>query len=87
MAMNQRSSGILLRRVGASAILAGLLLTAAALPVGSGSVSVAAAADPSADIPGIPLAGPVAAGRLGGAIYDVVYRVSVPRRATSSWPT
>jgi Bacterial Ig-like domain len=41
--------------------------------VGNGSV---AAAD-SADIPGIPMPGPVAAGRLGGAIYDVVYRLSV----------
>jgi hypothetical protein len=35
------------------------------------------AADPSADIPGVALPGPVAAGRLGGAIYDVVYRLSV----------
>lgn len=38
----------------------------------------AVAAVPSDDIPGIPLPGPVAAGRLGGAIYDVVYRFSVP---------
>jgi hypothetical protein len=40
-------------------------------------VSVALAADPSSDIPGIDLPGTVAAGRLGGAIYDVVYRLSV----------
>ncbi len=36
-----------------------------------------AAADSSSDIPGVPLPGPVAAGRLGGAIYDVVYRLTV----------
>ena len=35
------------------------------------------AADPSSDIPGVPLPGPVAAGRLGGAIYDVVYSLTV----------
>ena len=35
------------------------------------------AADASSDIPGLPLPGPIAAGRLGGAIYDVVYRFSV----------
>lgn len=43
--------------------------------VGAGSV---AAADSASDIPGIPLPGPVAAGRLGGAIYDAVYRIDVP---------
>lgn len=32
----------------------------------------------ASDIPGDPLPGPVAAGRLGGAIYDVVYRLTVP---------
>jgi hypothetical protein len=37
----------------------------------------ASAAEASADIPGVPLPGPVAAGRLGGAIYDVVYSLSV----------
>jgi Bacterial Ig-like domain len=36
-----------------------------------------AAADLSSDIPGIPMPGAVAAGRLGGAIYDVVYRLQV----------
>jgi hypothetical protein len=36
------------------------------------------AADASADIPGIPLPGTVATGRLGGAIYDVVYNLDVP---------
>src|SRR3972149_1997908 len=37
----------------------------------------AGAVAPSSDIPGVPLPGPIAAGRLGGAIYDVVYRLSV----------
>ena len=40
--------------------------------------SVGLAADATSDIPGVPLPGPIAAGRLGGAIYDVVYRVDVP---------
>lgn len=35
------------------------------------------AADASADIPGVPLPGPISAGRLGGAVYDVVYRLAV----------
>lgn len=39
--------------------------------------AAAAAADGSADIPGVPLPGPIAAGRLGGAVYDVVYRLAV----------
>ena len=38
--------------------------------------SPARAAEAS-DIPGIPLPGPVATGRLGGPIYDVVYRLTV----------
>ncbi len=37
----------------------------------------ASAADASSDIPGIALPGPIVAGRLGGAIYDVVYNFSV----------
>ena len=44
---------------------------------GAWSPQAVAAADASSDIPGVPLPGPVAAGRLGGAIYDVVYRFSV----------
>jgi hypothetical protein len=43
---------------------------------GPGS-SVASAAESSSDIPGIQLPGPVAAGRVGGTIYDVVYRLAV----------
>jgi hypothetical protein len=50
------------------------ILTGSAV-AGTSSVT---AADPSSDIPGVPLPGPVAAGRLGGAIYDVVYSLTVP---------
>ncbi len=50
--------------------------TIAALTLLTGA-PVARGADPSSDIPGIELPGPVAAGRLGGAIYDVVYRFPV----------
>ena len=53
-------------------LVAGLLFRASAP-----GVALVAAADSSSDIPGVPLPGPVAAGRLGGAIYDVVYRLSV----------
>lgn len=35
-------------------------------------------ADSSSNIPGIPLPGSTVTGNLGGAIYDVVYRVQVP---------
>lgn len=56
---------------------------AAALMLGvaqllTGAVPIAYAADNPSDIPGVPLPGPIAAGRLGGAIYDVVYRLNVP---------
>jgi hypothetical protein len=47
------------------------------LPVTGSSLPRVTAAEASADIPGVPLPGPVAAGRLGGAIYDVVYRLTV----------
>jgi hypothetical protein len=50
-------------------------LLAGWLAIGS-MASSARAAVPS-DIPGIPLPGPVATGRLGGPIYDVVYRLTV----------
>ena len=44
----------------------------------SGFVGLPArAADPSSDIPGIPLPGTIATGTLGGPIYDVVYRIAV----------
>ena len=49
------------------------LLTGSAVARASSVV----AAVPSSDIPGVPLPGPVAAGRLGGAIYDVVYSLNV----------
>ncbi|MBI2763885.1 MAG: Ig-like domain-containing protein [Chloroflexi bacterium] len=60
----------------------GLLMAVLVLGTGGFSgrlpaVSIARAADPSADIPGMSLPGPIASGRLGGAIYDVVYSISV----------
>ena len=58
-------------------ILACVLLGAGAASVAAPSVSVVAAADTSSNIPGVQLPGPVTAGRLGGAIYDVVYRFTV----------
>jgi hypothetical protein len=39
--------------------------------------SAAGLSDDLSDIPGVPLPGPVATGRLGGSIYDVVYRLTV----------
>ena len=58
-------------------LLAVVALATTWLAPGSPTVPAAAAADPSSDIPGVPLPGPVAAGRLGGVIYDVVYSFSV----------
>lgn len=43
-----------------------------------GLPAVAAGSDLAADIPGVPLPGPIATGRLGGPIYDRVYQVDVP---------
>ncbi len=57
-------------------VIVGVVLSGALLGAAP-TVPIARAADPSADIPGVPLPGPVAAGRLGGAIYDVVYRFPV----------
>lgn len=51
----------------------GVVLLATAMPP-----SRTLAATAASDIPGDPLPGPVAAGRLGGDIYDVVYRLAVP---------
>ena len=65
------------RRTLASAILAALLVGASGISGHAPAISVAMAADPSSDIPGVALPGPIATGRLGGAIYDVVYRLSV----------
>ncbi len=59
--------------------LAGATFTGA-LAIGLVWTPAASAADPSddpSDIPGVPLPGPVATGRLGGSIYDVVYRLTV----------
>ena len=54
-----------------------MLLAVGVVPWGPASLSVNAADDPSSDIPGVALPGPVSAGRLGGAIYDVVYQFTV----------
>ncbi len=57
----------------------GLLALALIVAGASPWASVAnAATPPESDIPGIALPGPVVGGRLGGPIYDVVYRVEVP---------
>jgi hypothetical protein len=40
--------------------------------------TIVAGADPAADIPGVPLPGPIITGRLGGPIYDRVFQVDVP---------
>ena len=61
-------------KLGLTHRLVGVALTGA-LAVGFFATS-AGAADAS-DIPGVPLPGPVATGRLGGPIYDVVYRLTV----------
>ncbi len=52
----------------ASVVLGGVLLVA---------VPVTALADSSSNVPGIPLPGPVVSGKLGGPIYDVVYRLDI----------
>jgi len=65
------------RRLVAARILAVCVLGVGSFSPGPFQATAALAADPSSDIPGIPLPGPVAAGRLGGAIYDVVYRLDV----------
>jgi hypothetical protein len=59
-------------------MLLALAILLAGLPeLGTFTIPTAAAADSTSDIPGVPLPGPVAAGRLGGAVYDVVYRLTV----------
>lgn len=61
----------------ASLALAGIFLATGTSSRFGLPASLARAAEPSADIPGIELPGPVVAGRLGGAVYDVVYRLTV----------
>lgn len=51
---------------------------ALALAIGLSLPVVALAADPADNIPGVPLAGPISTGLLGGPIYDRVYSVDVP---------
>jgi len=58
----------------ALALATALLLGVVPVPtLGPGT----AAADSAADIPGVPMPAGVATGRLGGDIYDVVYRIDV----------
>ena len=52
------------------------LLAAASLVGVAGATPVAA--DQTSDIPGAALPGTVSSGLLGGPIYDVVYRVTIP---------
>jgi len=54
------------------------LTLALALAIGLPLPPVALAADPADNIPGVPLAGPISTGLLGGPIYDRVYSVDVP---------
>ncbi len=64
-----------IRRLAASGLLSLVVIVTSALPWASAAV---AATPAESDIPGIALPGPVVTGRLGGPIYDVVYRVEVP---------
>lgn len=51
---------------------------ALSLAVLMGLPTIVVGADPSADIPGVPLPGSISSGRLGGPIYDRVFQVDVP---------
>jgi hypothetical protein len=77
MAMHRNPLRRRIRATLVAALLAVALAGAGLHTSGQGGVNPAAAAGASSDIPGIPLPGPISAGRLGGAIYDVVYRFSV----------
>jgi hypothetical protein len=61
------------RRLAGPALLGSLAIGLAWTP----TASAGAPLDNPSDIPGVPLPGPVATGRLGGPIYDVVYRLTV----------
>ena len=69
-AASGRRRGLVLATFAAVAVLASDLLTAPA--------PAHAAAAPDADIPGVPLPGPVVMGTLGGPVYDRVYSIFVP---------
>lgn len=62
---------------GRSAAGAAVVLAVALLLSPAPTASIARAADSISNIPGVPLQGAVSAGRLGGTIYDVVYRFTV----------
>ena len=61
------------RRLAGAALLGALAIGLAWTPAASAGEPL----DNPSDIPGVPLPGPVATGRLGGPIYDVVYRLTV----------
>jgi hypothetical protein len=63
-----------IRRLAVSGLISLAVIVASGLPWAS---HARAATPPESDIPGVVLPGPVASGRLGGPIYDVVYRVDV----------
>ena len=65
---------MLIRRLAAPALISLAVIVASLAPMAPG---VRAAIPPESDIPGIVFSGPVVTGRLGGPIYDVVYRVDV----------
>lgn len=67
-------SVVLPRRALAASLTAALAIAVASLGFPAGRV----AADDPSNIPGVPLPGSVATGQLGGPVYDVVYRVTVP---------
>ena len=59
--------------------MAGRILLSLALALaGIGSFAPSALAGPESNIPGIPLPGSVATGKLGGPIVDVVYQIDLP---------
>lgn len=58
-------------------LLATLVVAASVVSLAGPASPVRAAAAPGADIPGVPLPGPVVTGTLGGPVYDRVYSISV----------
>ena len=69
--------GTMLDRLSRVAVAVVMAATVGWVTLGS-ALSPTRAADNTSDIPGIPLPGTVTTGPLGGPIYDVVFRLSVP---------
>ena len=67
----------LMTRTRIASLLAAALIASTALAV-AGPVPVVLGADTLHNIPGVPLPAATVSGKLGGPIYDVVYRVDVP---------